>query len=93
MRCLSLVPIWVNGRGADAMNDADANTDADDPRNEVRKRASGLKTGLRESALLWHRKSLWCQQCFASQIAAAEGERAKWLVIRRLSAYRPCAPP
>ena len=48
MRCLSLVPIWVNGRGADAMNDADANTDADDPRNEVRKRASGLKTGLRE---------------------------------------------
>jgi hypothetical protein len=27
------------------------------------------------SWLLWHGKSLWCRQCFASQIAAAEAER------------------
>src|SRR5215813_7980838 len=26
------------------------------------------------SALLWHGKSLWCQQCFAAPIAAAEAE-------------------
>jgi hypothetical protein len=27
------------------------------------------------SWLLWYGKSLWCRQCFASQIAAAEAER------------------
>jgi len=29
------------------------------------------------AGLLWHGKSLWCQHCFASQIAAAEAEKAK----------------
>src|SRR5499433_2207231 len=33
--------------------------------------ASGLK---KRAALLWHGKSLWCRQCFASQIAASERE-------------------
>jgi hypothetical protein len=38
--------------------------------------ASGLKTGLERAALLWHGKSLWCQHCFASRIAAPEAETA-----------------
>jgi len=29
------------------------------------------------AALLWHGKSLWCGQCFASQIAAAEAETVR----------------
>jgi hypothetical protein len=32
------------------------------------------------AALLWHGKSLWRQQCFASQIADAEAERALQLL-------------
>jgi hypothetical protein len=34
--------------------------------------ASNSRPAYEGAALLWHGKSLWCQQCFASQIAAAD---------------------
>jgi hypothetical protein len=43
----------------DAMNDADANTDADDPGTPGRKRASGVKPAYERAALLWQGKCLW----------------------------------
>ena len=46
-------------------------------RPQPKKAVVGLKTGLTRATPLWHGKSLSCRNCFASQIAAAEAEKAK----------------
>jgi hypothetical protein len=75
-----LSPGWpphASSDAMDAMNDADANTDADDPGTRYENAPADSRPAYERAALLWQGKCLWCQHCFASQIAAAEAARVK----------------